>query len=474
MSPSEQGGSKRSATVWGVSDYDRRTRLRFALTLLWPRLKGRLAASLRQSTEYSRANMRTFGIVAIVGHPLYYYVWTHVAPQAYENLWLRVFSVIVAIPMLMEPQLARSRFWRGKLDWYWLFILLYMLPYFFVFMALMNSFSPIWSLSVMAAFMLLVILVFDWLMTLLLAALGSVLAWLTFMLVRGQMNGDGMPLEVLVPTYLFGLVAGSAFNYKTELVAREKLAAITAAVGTMAHELRTPLLGIRSGARGLQTYLPSIFDGYELARDNGLKVAPVRRAHYRQLLAVLDRIDGETEYTNAVLDMLLVNSSRQSIDESTFEPVWMHEVVWAALDRYPFHSAGERDCVSWDGGPDFRFLGSRLLMVHVLFNLLKNALHFLGHVEGGEIRIWTERSRSGIHQLHFMDTGPGIAPEVLPRIFDRFYSAMPEGQGTGIGLAFAALVMRGMRGDISCHSQLGRYTEFVMSFPALVDDDIYT
>ena len=439
----------------------------------WRRLRVRLAASLAQSTIYSRANMRMFAIVAIIGHPLYYLCWTEFQPQGFESAWLRAFSVLIAIPMLFEHRLTRHDFWRRKVTLYWFFIVTYQLPFFFIFMSLMNEFATVWALSTMAACLLMVLIVFDWLMILVMAVLGAGAACAVYELVGGDLSAQSSEVLPLVPTYIFAILAGSAFNYKTELVAREKLSAITSAVGTMAHELRTPLLGIRSGARGLQNYLPSIFEGFEMARDAGLPVKRVRTAHYRQMHAVLDRINAETEYTNVILDMLLVNSSRTTIDETSFEVTRVGACVAAALERYPFHSARERERVHWEQGADFAFFGSQLLMVHLLFNLLKNALYFLAQAgdDDGVIRIWTERSGAGAHRLHFRDTGPGIHPDVLPRIFERFYSAMPRGQGTGIGLAFSRLVMESFGGDIRCHSALGRYTEFVMTFPAVERDD---
>lgn len=465
-------------TACRIADRDARVFLSRSLTLgagrpsrLWRRLRARLLGALNQSAIYSRANMRMFAIVAIIAHPLYYLWWTEFEPQGFESAPLRAFSVLVALPMLFERQFARSPYWRPKITAYWFLILLYQLPFFFVFMSLMNEFTTVWALSTMAASLLLVLVVFDWLMTLLLALLGTVLACIAYELVGGSLAAQSDELLQLIPTYLFAIFAGSAFNYKTELVAREKLSAITAAVGTMAHELRTPLLGIRSGARGLQNYLPAVFEGFELARAHGLPVQRIRTAHYRQMHAVLERIDAETEYTNVILDMLLVNASRTTIDETSFEIVGIGASVEAALSRYPFHSKRERECVHWESGPGFTFFGSQLLLVHVLFNLLKNALYFLAQAEQGEIRIWTERGTAGVHRLHFRDTGPGIHPDVLPRIFERFYSAMPRGQGTGIGLAFASLVMESFGGDIQCYSAVGRYTEFVMTFPAVERDE---
>lgn len=435
------------------------------------RVGTRLAASLHQSATYGRSIMAIFAVIEIVGQPLYYYMWQDIYPQSYENVWLRTICVLLAIPMLFERNISQMRDVEPWLSLYWLLVLVFQLPFFFVFMTLMNHLSAVWALSTLAALMLMVILVFDWLMTILLSITGALLAWTAFKLVGADLSvHNEIPLPVLISIYSFGIVVGSAINYKTELVAREKLAAITDAVGTMAHELRTPLLGIRSGARGLSNYLPIIIEGYELARDRELPVKPIRRAHFQQMQSVLERIRTESEYTSVVLDMLLVNSNRASIDRSVFEPVNIKQCVNKALDRYPFHSAREREWVDWEGGPNFTFTGSELLMVHVIFNLLKNAIYHLAQHEQGRITIWTTRVTPNINQLHFRDTGPGIRPEVLPRIFERFYSGMPRGQGTGIGLAFVRLVIDSFGGYIRCDSVLGEYTEFIMSFPETADD----
>lgn len=292
----------------------------------WPtlvaRIRTRFYVSLQQSTSYARANMVYFAILELTGQPLYYYIWSDVYPQAYESLWLRAICMLLALPMLFEPQFSRKRYFERWVAAYWLFSLWFQLPFFFFLMTLLNNLSAVWDLSGLAALMLLVILAFDWVMTVLLAAAGALLAWAAFVALGGSLSaGHEVPLPVLFSIYLFGVVVGSAVNYKSELIAREKLAAITDALGTMAHELRTPLLGIRSGANGLSTYLPALIDGYDMAQKHGLQVKPIRKAHFRQMQSVLKRIYAESEYSAAMIDMLLVNSDRASIDRSLFEPV---------------------------------------------------------------------------------------------------------------------------------------------------------
>jgi two-component system CAI-1 autoinducer sensor kinase/phosphatase CqsS len=106
-----------------------------------------------------------------------------------------------------------------------------------------------------------------------------------------------------------------------------------------------------------------------------------------------------------------------------------------------------------------------VLLVHVLFNLLKNALYHVAEAGKGEIFVWTEPNAVGENRLYFMDTGTGIHPSVLPRIFDRFYSSMSRGRGSGIGLSFCRMVMDGFGGSIECESVHGEFTRFILSFP---------
>jgi two-component system CAI-1 autoinducer sensor kinase/phosphatase CqsS len=412
--------------------------------------------------------MAAFAVIEIIGQPLYYGVWHSLFPQNYENAWLRAVCVLIAVPMLFESRISRFHYLARYLPIYWLFILLFELPFFFVFMTVMNHLDAAWALSAMAALMLLVILTSDWLMTCLLSIGGVLLAWLGAMILSGPVRLENdIPAGVLGFTYLFGLVAGCAFNYRFRLITQEKLSAVTDAAGTMAHELRTPLLGIRAGASGLNTYLPILIEGYELARDQGLPVTRIRSAHFHQMQSVLERIHNESNYASTFLDMLQISSNRHIIDRSTFERTSMSVCIEAALERYPFNPTRWRDHVHWTAGPDFEFIGTRLLMVHVLFNLLKNSLYHLAQTEEGRISLWTVRHSSGVNQVHFRDTGPGIAPEELPRIFERFYSGVPQGQGTGIGLTFVQIVTESFGGAIHCDSVPGQYTEFVMTFPEI-------
>jgi signal transduction histidine kinase len=104
-----------------------------------------------------------------------------------------------------------------------------------------------------------------------------------------------------------------------------------------------------------------------------------------------------------------------------------------------------------------------------LFNLFKNALHAIAIAGKGEIFISIEPANPSSgkkhNQLIFKDTGPGISPDNLRHIFDRFYTKTEH--GTGIGLAFCQSVMQRLGGQITCTSRQGEHTTFTLSFPVL-------
>jgi two-component system CAI-1 autoinducer sensor kinase/phosphatase CqsS len=146
----------------------------------------------------------------------------------------------------------------------------------------------------------------------------------------------------------------------------------------------------------------------------------------------------------------------------------MAQCIETALQRFPFATDQERERVVWNNETDFKFRGIELLMVHVLFNLIKNSLYHIAKAGKGRIFIHAEQVLTG-NKLFFRDTGSGVPSDVLPHIFTQFYSWSPDNDkqvGAGIGLAFCSSVMTSFSGHIHCESQLGEYTEFILSFPS--------
>jgi CheY-like chemotaxis protein len=68
--------------------------------------------------------------------------------------------------------------------------------------------------------------------------------------------------------------------------------------------------------------------------------------------------------------------------------------------------------------------------------------------------------------IEVSDNGPGIAPEVLPRIFESFYTTKPRGMGTGLGLPISLGIVRGLGGEIAVETRPGQGTTFRVRLPA--------
>lgn len=102
-------------------------------------------------------------------------------------------------------------------------------------------------------------------------------------------------------------------------------------------------------------------------------------------------------------------------------------------------------------------------MEQVLFNLFSNALDAMP--QGGEITIVTQITPNRLVAARFQDTGMGIPPARLPRIFEPFYTTKEPGKGTGLGLAICRRILKDAGGSIEIASEVGRGTTFTIRLP---------
>ncbi len=280
-------------------------------------------------------------------------------------------------------------------------------------------------------------------------------------------------LSVKSPFYKNGIVEGvigiavditdrkEAEQLRLEIKAvEERSQTIKLIAASMAHELKTPLQGISSGTDGITRQLPCLIEGYKMAEAANMEVPYLFDEDIKRIPKVLDNIKFEAKSAFSVVDMFLVKAGLAPIKKEAFTECSIKKCVDEALRRYPF-TEENRKLVHWKE-EDFEFKGDEMLMVHVLFNLFKNALYYIKSARKGIITMQVQKSKDH-NILIFKDTGQGIPPDILPHIFEHFYSQTPY--GTGVGLAFCKMVMESLGGRIECNSQEGEYTEFMLYFP---------
>ena len=392
-----------------------------------------------------RTQVRALAVIGALGMPLYYWLWQYVFPQEYESPLLRAVAALLFLPALWPERFSNT--WFGA----YLFLgLTFELPFFFTYMFLMNHASVLWAHSLLVA--LIVLFHFDARIAMLAYLSGTLLACLAFA-VRGD-PAVMLSREVLqqLPVHGFTIAVLSVVKVGRHVGAQEKLAGLAAGLGSVAHELRTPLVSVEANVRGLQR---GSQQGMQ-RNASGLQAdAPSQEA--------LARIRFEVRHMHHMIDLFLLSASAVNRKLEANETVAMHDSVAAVLRRYPFTSTAQRDLVKVDVRADFSFSGQSELCVVILLNLLRNALKGIQRAGKGRVRIVIDGARP-VPRLLFIDTGCGIAASRLPLIFDRFYS-YPAHNGSGIGLALCRQIMQAWHARIRCVARENAYAIFVLEFP---------
>jgi len=212
-------------------------------------------------------------------------------------------------------------------------------------------------------------------------------------------------------------------------------------VADASHELRTPLTTIR-GNLGLLRRRPPI-------------------AEEDQLAALSDMTD-ESDRLIRLTNDLLVLARSDAGRALRHEPVPIAPLVDDVCRQAKL--LGEQRAIECEAVPAVSVRGDQDAIKQVLLILLDNALKFTP--EGGTITLGAA-SADRVAAIRIRDTGPGIPPETLPHIFERFYRSdeARTGSGAGLGLAIAKELIEAQQGQIAVESELGKGSTFTVTLP---------
>jgi len=219
-----------------------------------------------------------------------------------------------------------------------------------------------------------------------------------------------------------------------ELARKEHLSSLGQMAAGLAHEIKNPLGSIRGAAEVLSDDFP-----------------PGSRKH--ELLKVLAK---ETARLNRVVEDFLSFAKPRPLD---LAPTDLNALLDDVISQMRIETSGYEIVKRYDPSlPPVRLDAEKIRQVFI--NIVLNAVSAME--KGGRLTIAT--SRSGYQaEVVFQDTGRGIAPENLERIFDPFFSTRPT--GTGLGLSISHTIVQNHGGRIEVESEEGAGTKVTVTLP---------
>ena len=193
-----------------------------------------------------------------------------------------------------------------------------------------------------------------------------------------------------------------------------------------------------------------------------------RRPRDREDQEILQHLLGETTRMDAILSDLLLLARLDAGETPTVRETFdLTTILTEAADRFETEAAVEDIGLVVDVEGKLNATGDREYTRQILGALLDNALRYTP--TGGSVTV-EGRSEDGRIEATVRDSGPGIPPEHLPHVFDRFYrvdaARTRKGGGTGLGLAIARGLARAHGGDLTAANAHGGGAIFNLSLPA--------
>lgn len=171
-----------------------------------------LARFIEESAAFAEPFMVTAGLLAVIGQPLFYVIWRYLIPQPYENLFLRLMSATLCVPLVFKGYWPPAL--RRILPWYWHAAVLYTVPFLFALFVFLNHFSLMWVLTEIAGIFLLTFFV-HWALAAAMFVIGSGAAYGVSLLIMGAQPITAPVAEILI-VYVFTLCVGGAINYRLQ------------------------------------------------------------------------------------------------------------------------------------------------------------------------------------------------------------------------------------------------------------------
>jgi signal transduction histidine kinase len=221
----------------------------------------------------------------------------------------------------------------------------------------------------------------------------------------------------------------------------ERLAEIGSLTGGLAHEIKNPLSTVQLNLQLLQE---------DLTPDN---------PGYSRLVSRIGTVHRETSRLREILDDFLRYAGRIELDR---KPVELNGLLEELVDFFTPQAQQQRVQLRLKKHPTPLVVPvDAKLIKQAVLNLLINGLQAMGDGGGELILSLAAQGKNAV--IDVMDTGPGIPPEQVERIFQAYYTTKKG--GTGIGLAMARRIAEEHGGEIGVRSDVGKGSDFWIALP---------
>jgi PAS domain S-box-containing protein len=233
---------------------------------------------------------------------------------------------------------------------------------------------------------------------------------------------------------------------EVQLSHSERLASVGILAAGVAHEINNPLASMLAGTEGLARWIQR---------------AQFDAASVEEAAEIVKLLEGEIlRCRDTTQKLVLLGRSYETI------PGWidLNRAVRDTLALLSYEMRRHNIETAADLDPGLPAIWAREAAIRgMCMNLMINAVQAMGSA-GGTLTARTRRNGDHV-TLAIADTGPGIAPEHLERIWDPFFTTKPVGQGTGLGLSITSRIVARHGGRIGVDSSPGRGTRFDVELP---------
>ena len=217
-------------------------------------------------------------------------------------------------------------------------------------------------------------------------------------------------------------------------------------VANVSHEMRTPLTVMMGFLETVQT----------------LDLDPAKKDEYLDLMMV------QGKRMKSLVEDLLTLANLEANAQPAIQATVPMDAILALLKNEADALSGNKHVISIENNLQSSLLGDERELISAFSNLVSNAVRYTP--EGGKIKVVWRDAEDGGAEFVVHDSGPGIAPEHLPRLTERFYrvdrSRSRETGGTGLGLAIVKHVATRHQAQLLIESELGEGSAFKIRFPS--------